>query len=105
MSVSELFETVTAKVKTSPALPLTEDLKLKLYGMFKRSTVGTTTESGETAPSMFNIIGKKKWNAWVACDEMTQEESMMGYVKLVAGIDCDLGRETTELLNDFESKQ
>lgn len=105
MSASELFETVTAKVNSTPALPLSEDVKLKLYGHFKRATVGTTQESNSSAPSIFNIVAKKKWNAWVACDGMTKEESMIGYVKLVAGIDCDLGKESQALLDEYEQKQ
>ncbi len=105
MSTSELFETVTSKVKNSPPLPLSESLKLKLYGLYKRSVVGTTTEANESAPSFLNIVARKKWNAWLECNGMSQEESMLGYVKLVADIDCDLGRETRELLNDFETKK
>ncbi len=101
-STEELFKTVTSKVKSSSALPLNEDLKLKLYGYYKRSTVGSAKESGESAPSLFQIVAKKKWNAWAACDEMEKEESMLNYVKLVAGIDCDLGRETRDMLDEFE---
>lgn len=104
MSTTELFETVTAKVKATPALPLSESLKLQLYGRYKRATVGTTADSKEAAPSLFNIVARKKWNAWVACDNMKKEESMIDYVKLVATIDCPLGKEASELLNDYEGK-
>ena len=106
MSLQELFETVVNKVNSSPALPMAEIHKLKLYGYYKRITVGTTAESGEDEPSIFNIVGKKKRRAWVECDDMTKDECMLGYVKIIASIeDAELGKDAAKLLEEFEAKQ
>ena len=105
MPVSEMFEMVTTKVKALKSLPLSGNVKLRLYGLYKGATLGTAKQSNESAPLPINIVGRKKWKAWTACDGISKEECQLGYVlKLVTEIDCELGKEACMLLKDFEIK-
>jgi glycerone phosphate O-acyltransferase len=111
-SIQTVFETVTTMVQnSSPPLALPDELKLSLYGLYKRSTIGTTTmnEYEYPPPSRWNIVANRKYQAWVECNGLNEHESMIGYVELVAGLDCDLGRECQvillEILEEKEQQQ
>uniref|UniRef100_A0A1Y1LZJ2 ACB domain-containing protein n=1 Tax=Photinus pyralis TaxID=7054 RepID=A0A1Y1LZJ2_PHOPY len=60
----------------------TDDL-LELYGYFKIAVGFDITK--ESAPSMFNVSAKKKWNSWKAKVDKgtTEEEAQEEYIKLV----------------------
>lgn len=58
-STNELFETTANRVFELEVV--SDENKLKLYGLFKQSTMGNNKTS---QPSMLDFKGKAKWNAW-----------------------------------------
>jgi dTDP-4-amino-4,6-dideoxygalactose transaminase/thioester reductase-like protein/acyl-CoA-binding protein len=105
-SLSNLFDTITSMVQnSSPPLPLSDETKLQLYGLYKRCTAGTTTSSTATAPSKWNIVAYRKYVAWEECNDFTLEESMIRYIELVSSLECDLGHECLLLLEEFKTEK
>ncbi|EGZ15787.1 hypothetical protein PHYSODRAFT_354824 [Phytophthora sojae] len=70
------FEAAAALVKTFTKSP-TNDEKLALYAFYKQATVGDNTTS---APGMFDLTGKAKWNAWNAKKGLSKEDAMTAYI-------------------------
>ena len=52
-------------LKESPG----NDVKLKLYALFKQATVGQVDSK---RPGMTNFVGRAKWDAWNTLGSMTQ---------------------------------
>ncbi|KAG8189918.1 hypothetical protein JTE90_009063 [Oedothorax gibbosus] len=73
------FQEATKKVKTLKEEP-GNDVKLKLYALFKQSTEGSCKQP---KPGMFDMIGKAKWDAWNALGSMSQEDAQKKYAALV----------------------
>lgn len=53
---------------------------LRLYGLYKQSTVGDVTG---LRPGLLDIKGRKKFDAWAALKGTASEEAMQGYTSLV----------------------
>ncbi|KAG7393870.1 Acyl-CoA-binding domain-containing protein 1 [Phytophthora pseudosyringae] len=70
------FEAAAALVKTFTKSP-SNDEKLALYAYYKQATVGDNTTS---APGMFDLTGKAKWNAWNAKKGVSTEDAMKAYI-------------------------
>lgn len=50
---------------------------LKLYSLYKQATDGDV--SGD-APGMFDLVAKKKYEAWSNIKGMSSEDAMNGYI-------------------------
>lgn len=50
---------------------------LKLYSLYKQATEGNV--SGEK-PGMFDLVAKKKYEAWSSLQGMSSEDAMKGYI-------------------------
>ncbi len=50
---------------------------LKLYSFFKQATDGDV--SGD-APGMFDLVAKKKYEAWSKLAGMSKDDAMKGYI-------------------------
>ena len=59
-SVSKQFEEAKEKITTLTEEP-GNDVKLKLYALFKQATVG---QCNTKKPGMTDFVGRAKWNAW-----------------------------------------
>jgi len=59
--------------------PSNED-KLKLYGLFKQTTVGDVNVE---CPSIFNMTGRAKWAAWNEHKGKTTEHAIAEYIAVV----------------------
>ncbi|KAF3447366.1 hypothetical protein FNV43_RR12552 [Rhamnella rubrinervis] len=82
MALKEEFEEHVDKAKTLPESKLTDDNKLKLYGLYKQATGGSISDT--TVPAMFdNLKEKAKWNAWKAVEWKSQEEARKDYITMV----------------------
>ena len=57
------------------------DVKLKLYAMFKQATEGDYTNGKK--PGMLDIAGKFKYEAWKMNAGMSKEDATKAYIKLV----------------------
>ncbi|KAL7481756.1 hypothetical protein ACHAWX_000160 [Stephanocyclus meneghinianus] len=110
MTVSlEVFEKVAALVadKNTPAArPSTRAEKLRLYGLYKRGTLGrlnppfqegdVDSDSRPARPGVFNLDARMKWDAWAEEDKMgSREEARQAYVDLARVL---LGKQVDDLL-------
>lgn len=78
-NIEERFETAVKEVKGLPNKPHQEDL-LKLYGLFKRATVGVCNID---KPWAVQIEASLKWNAWNDVSSLTRNQSMSTYIIIV----------------------
>lgn len=56
------------------------DVKLKIYGLFKQATKGKCTAA---KPGALDFVGKAKWEAWNSLGEMSQDDAQKQYIDLV----------------------
>lgn len=75
MSVEKRFELSAKMVKNLKKEPKDDEL-LKLYGLYKQSTVGNCDTQ---QPCVFNLKDNSKWKAWNNCKNKTKEKSMTEY--------------------------
>ncbi|KAG5684627.1 hypothetical protein PVAND_013849 [Polypedilum vanderplanki] len=63
-----------------------KDQLLKFYSFYKQATIGKLDPEQNPKPSFFKLNDRAKWEAWNSLKEMTQEEAMKEYVKLLTDI-------------------
>ena len=63
------------KIKT-----ITDETKLKLYGLYKQSHLGDVNVE---CPSWFNMTARANWTAWNELKGMKQEDAEKLYIELV----------------------
>ena len=63
-------------VSTEPS----QEVRLKLYGLYKRSTVGVCNT---TKPGMFDLVGQKKWMEWNKYSNISKTDAENQYVETV----------------------
>lgn len=80
MSLTEQFQQAQVEVKKLPSRPSNDEL-LELYSLYKQATQGDV--SGKR-PSMMDITGRAKYDAWAKKKGMNQEDAMQKYVDYVA---------------------
>lgn len=81
----EDFEAAVAYVSMSDvALRAPNALKLRMYGLYKRATVGRCAVG---RPGLADPAGRAKWDAWNAAEvrQMSQAEAMANYIATVVG--------------------
>lgn len=99
-----LFERVVSLVQSSsPDDYIPDDIKLELYGLYKRCTTGRTTDSGTSVPSMWNIVANRKFNAWKKCDDLDLDEAREQYVYTVSSLHNTTGSQCKDLCNDMKA--
>ena len=94
MSVQEAFEQATNLMSTSTSRFSNEE-KLRSYGLFKQAKFGDCTDP---TPSKFNQTAYWKHYAWTEYKGRTTEEAMADYVRFVADLDNETGKEVHKLL-------
>jgi acyl-CoA-binding protein len=94
MPTQEAFEKATGLMSSSEAT-FTNDEKLVFYGLFKQATTGDCTES---QPLYINQPAYRKHKAWVEYKGKSSDEAMTEYVKKVASLDNETGKQCQELL-------
>ncbi len=80
--LSSRFEQAAADAKKLPKKPDNNTL-LKLYALYKQSTVGNVSGS---RPGGFDMEGKMKYDAWAKQKGKAKEAVMQEYVDLVEGL-------------------
>ena len=92
----EQFDQAAAIVgdkSVTPARKASYSEKCRLYGLYKRATVGklnppyndddTDTDSRpKSRPGMLSVEARSKYDAWAATDEMSKQEARDAYFKL-----------------------
>jgi diazepam-binding inhibitor (GABA receptor modulating acyl-CoA-binding protein) len=80
MTNKELFDQAVADSRLLPTAPSNEVL-LKLYGLFKQSEVGDINI--ETPANVFDFVARAKNEAWHEMKGRSKEAAMQEYVDLV----------------------
>ena len=62
------------------------DVKLKLYGLFKQVTAGDATGS---RPGFTNPVGRAKYDAWARLSGTSAEAAQEQYVAIVRDLTAD----------------
>ena len=73
------FNVAANDVKNFKTKP-TDDELLCLYKYYKQATIG---KCNTTKPWMINVVESTKWTAWNSLGNMSKEEAMKSYIKLV----------------------
>ncbi|CAH2355387.1 acyl-CoA-binding protein [[Candida] railenensis] len=76
--VSQEFTDKANAVQALTKRPSDDEL-LKLYGLFKQTTIGDNETS---KPGMFDLKGKYKWQAWADLKGTSQEDAETQYIEL-----------------------
>lgn len=64
------------------------ETKLKMYALYKQSTIGT---NNTPKPGAMDIVGKYKWAAWSNLGTMTKEDAQKEYIELVKKLVNEIG--------------
>lgn len=56
------------------------ELKLKMYSLYKQATVGDVTGK---KPGMMDFVARAKYSAWEECQGMSSEQAMQAYIDAV----------------------
>jgi Delta3-Delta2-enoyl-CoA isomerase len=80
--VTKEFEEAKANLGTLKEDP-GNDVKLKLYGLFKQATIGPCNTP---KPGMMDFVGKAKWTAWQQLGSMTKEAAENEYIQVVKSL-------------------
>jgi peroxisomal 3,2-trans-enoyl-CoA isomerase len=81
------FDAAVKAVNALPSAPSNE-VKLKMYALFKQATVGKNTSS---KPGVFDVVGKFKWQAWADLGEMTPAQAEREYIDLARSLGASAG--------------
>jgi dTDP-4-amino-4,6-dideoxygalactose transaminase/acyl-CoA-binding protein/nucleoside-diphosphate-sugar epimerase len=101
VTISDLFHAAADLVQSSePEGAPSNEVKLKLYGLFKRCTVGRA-EDNSSEPIRWNAIAHKKYIAWKECDSLLKEDAMLKYVETASGLDGHVGNQCRSLLDSY----
>jgi dTDP-4-amino-4,6-dideoxygalactose transaminase/acyl-CoA-binding protein/nucleoside-diphosphate-sugar epimerase len=100
-TISDVFHAAADLVQSSePGGTSSNETKLKLYGLYKRCTVGRAEENS-TEPARWNVVAHRKYMAWKECDSLLQEDAMLTYVETVAGLDGPVGDQCRSLMDTY----
>jgi len=77
--IEQEFSQTVADIKNSTSTkPLPQNLKLKMYALYKQATEGDVSGS---KPSMIDMVGRAKYKAWAELKGKSQQEAKSEYVK------------------------
>lgn len=72
------FETAAQEVQQLPKRP-SDQVLLKLYGLYKQATVGDVSGS---RPGLGDFVGRAKHDAWAKLKGKSKEDAMQAYIEL-----------------------
>ena len=79
MAVDYIHQGLAAKQFPNKS-ELSDDNKLKFYGLYKTATIG---HNNTEKPGMLDFVGRAKWDAWNKCSSMSIVDARLGYIKLL----------------------
>lgn len=59
------------------------DIKLKLYGLYKRATLGKCSEVGGNRPFFMNKVATSKYDAWMSFNNVESNKCKQLYVSII----------------------
>ena len=81
--LAEAFKEATNFVSsTDKNLELSDEIKLKFYGLYKRATVGKCSEHGKK-PWGWDFEASAKYEAWNKNEYLTPAQCMQQYINLL----------------------
>lgn len=104
--LKDVFDSVLALVQNSSSEEfIPDEVKLNLYGLFKRSTCGMASDCDLPGPAMWNIVATRKRNAWKEYDCIDADEAMESYIQLVCEFENHTGDEARILYKEYLRKK
>ncbi|KAL6074668.1 Enoyl-CoA delta isomerase 2, mitochondrial [Balamuthia mandrillaris] len=92
-TIDKEFEAAVRLITKGPApgvqakMPeISNEQKLKFYGLFKQATEGPNTTK---APSRLDVIKRYKWNAWKELGSISKIDAKKKYVAMVSQVQPD----------------
>ncbi|KAI4794849.1 acyl-CoA-binding protein-like [Pseudochaenichthys georgianus] len=85
--MNESFEKAVEDVKNLKQRPGYGDLG-EIYGLYKQATVGDVNIG---RPSIFDLAGRGKWDAWERRKGMGKDEAKVAYIELVEDLKIKYG--------------
>eukprot|EP00903_Cladosiphon_okamuranus_P021817 g20061.t1 len=79
----ERYNEALEKMKPVDLNKVSNDNKLKLYGLFKQINVG---DCNTKRPGVLDPKGKAKWDAWKGVEGTSKDDAMNGYADVVDSI-------------------
>jgi acyl-CoA-binding protein len=76
------FEAAVANSKSLTERPNNSTL-LKIYGLYKQSTIG---DNAEKKPGFSDMVGRAKWEAWNGFKGTASVEAMQQYIDLIESL-------------------
>ncbi|CDH53897.1 acyl--binding domain-containing protein 6 [Lichtheimia corymbifera JMRC:FSU:9682] len=83
-------------------IKLSDDEKLKLYGLYKQTTIG---DCNTAKPNLFQFVARAKWDAWNALKGMTKDEAAESYVQRVEELHVGWSRQGEYDVQDQASSE
>lgn len=81
MSLDERFQIISNLIRTLPIdglLIISDDIKLKMYALFKQATVG---DNCIEKPFILNMKERKKWYSWNDLKTKDKDSSKLEYIQ------------------------
>jgi acyl-CoA-binding protein len=75
-----------ARTATSLTRDPRNDIKLRLYALYKQATVGDVEGR---RPGFTDLVGRVKYDAWAKVEGMSPEDAKQAYVELVAELSSE----------------
>lgn len=69
-----------AKLQFPNKSELSDDNKLKFYGLYKTATVG---QNNTERPGVLDFVGKAKWDSWKKYSTIGKKDAKLSYIKLL----------------------
>lgn len=76
MATADDFQAAVARVNGLATAP-SNDVLLRLYGLFKQATAGDVSGS---RPGMMDFKGRAKYDAWAGRKGMSRDDAMRAYI-------------------------
>ena len=87
--LNDKFEATVNYVQTAEGdFKPSNDLQLRMYGLFKQATEGDV--SGKK-PGFTNFVGRAKYSAWEAVRGMSADDAMQAYIDEVEALKSEHG--------------
>lgn len=79
--LKQKFEETLELIKNGEGAEPSNDLKLRMYSLFKQATAGDVSGS---KPGIMDFVGRAKYTAWEELKGMSSDEAMQTYIDAVA---------------------
>lgn len=79
MSIEDDFKKASEDIQTLPKKPDNKTL-LQLYSLYKQATEGDVTGD---KPGAFDLVNRKKYEAWQKLQGIQKEQAQKAYIELV----------------------